>query len=89
MGMLAVGELNQRETAMTKASPVKGTECHLVTAGRRGDQSVRTFNSIGEMTTHLRRVGAMPCATPRRAAPRELVSLVILGSGISFHMEPV
>jgi hypothetical protein len=69
---------------MTKATPSKGfksTECHVITVGHRGDQSVRVFNSMGEMMTHLERVGAMPGGIPRKAAPRALVSLVVMGPG--------
>jgi hypothetical protein len=76
---------------MTKANlfKVKSTECHVITIGHRGDRGVRVFNSMREMRTYLERVGAWPSGKPRKAAPRALVSLVVMGPNLLLSMRPV
>jgi hypothetical protein len=88
MRTLAVGEPHQRETAMTKSNLFEGAEFYVSTIGPNDDICGREFDTMKDMMSYLRRVGAMPGGRPRKAAPHALVSVFIVGPNGHFSMSP-
>jgi hypothetical protein len=73
---------------MTKANIFEGAEFYVSTIGQRGDICGRVFDSMKDMKSYLRRVGAEPGGKPRKAAPRTLWSVFIIGPNGHFSMSP-
>jgi hypothetical protein len=73
---------------MAKSNIFEGAEFYVSTIGHRGDICGREFDTMKETVSYLQRVGVMPGGKPRKAAPRALVSLFIIGPNGHLSMSP-